>query len=423
MGERPGPSETKAQGKAQGKAKSKSKSKAKGKAKAKAKGKAKAKTKAKAKANGTATSDATPSSSTEPDANPNAIPDANPDANEDASSAETHKPEHIPFDWHRYGLIFEFKKKGGDPFRTVAAAQAEHGVEKPEPEFCQTRGQLAQYAAELFNHQHRTHAFQLLIAENDTRFLLWDRSGTLVTDSFDLSSAEGSQLLTEFLWNYDHMTPAERGWDESVTQPAAREARKFTEEVSAFIKAMNTPGSGQRCVEGAEDTLNDAWPTYKVTVDAGQSGETQTVIVQKPFEVSRSPLGRATRAYLAYSLTLKRLVFLKDGWRVEFLGLANEDAMYARLRDADVPFIPSVLCAGDVFVNGVVQTTRVHEVAQGSLDWKIQCSASRKHYHHRVIQELAYPLFTAKNTQEYTRAFRDVLTGAFRPLVQTSAGC
>ncbi|KAI0688588.1 hypothetical protein BC835DRAFT_1419028 [Cytidiella melzeri] len=76
------------------------------------------------------------------------------------------------------------------------------------------------------------------------------------------------------------------------------------------------------------------------------------VLVQRPFFRSHSPIGRCTRAYLAYALKEQRLVFFKDTWRVVHKRLIPERQICADLERAEVPFVPGVLCGGDVMLNG-----------------------------------------------------------------------
>lgn len=326
-----------------------------------------------------------------------------------SAAAAAAAPEAIPFDWHTHGLIIEFKNDAKeDPFYDTKEAIAAKRIEKHDEPSCLTRGQLAHYASELLNHQHRTHAFQILIIANFVRFLYWDRAGCIVSERIDY--VENPQPLAKFLWAYNHMSPARRGWDLSASEPSAKEVALFNTKVQAFLTAMNVPKC-QRRIDGAEHTLDKDYPPYKMTVGAVKTGNTQEVIVQKPFDVCRSPTGRATRAYLAYSITLDKIVFLKDSWRVVIEGLTDEDTIYFKLTTAHVPFIPDVLCAGDVFVKGVVHATKTQTKAKGDAPGCLfRCSESRTHQHHRIVQDLAYSLSTCDDSNQYTQAFRDAFT-------------
>ena len=115
---------------------------------------------------------------------------------------------------------------------------------------------------------------------------------------------------------------------------------------------------------------------------------------------------------MAHSITLKRVVLLKASWRVVGLGPSDEDTIYSKLLSAEVPFISRILCAGNVSVDGEVQVTEIQVVAEDdSVVWKSPLSLSRTHLHHRVVQELALSLSTARNSREYTEALRDAFRG------------
>ena len=336
--------------------------------------------------------------------------------NTGAASGSTNPPapvqqvevgRYAPFDWHTHGMVLEMKaSSNADPFYTLADAENNGTLEKSDEDSCLTQGQLAQYASELFNHQHRTHAFQLFIAGDYARFLYWDRAGAVVTERFNYVTQPA--VLADFMLRYNHMSATRRGWDGSVSEPSKSEVKTFRKVVKKFVEAMKNPKAAQRRIRNAEDTLDENFPPYKMTVGAVKTGEPQDIVIQKPFEVCKSPTGRSTRGYLAYSLTSQRLMFLKDSWRVEVEDLSDEDSIYAKLKEGNVPFIPEVLCAGDVSVDGEVQRTCTEQIARDTeASWKVDSSRSRSHVHHRLLQELAYPLSTSANSEEYVRAFRD----------------
>lgn len=329
---------------------------------------------------------------------------------EKAKTAGGEEPQQKAFDWHTNGLMIEFKDTPSrDPFNKLDDARTKKCVEKTEKPHRETLGQLASYAKESFAHQHRTHLFQLLIAGKFARFIRWDRAGAVVSDRFDYM--EQPWILAEFFWQYSHMSDAERGWDMSVSAPQPGEVKLFRKAVDAFIAEHGGKDAVQRKFPGADDTLNPAYPPYKMTVPAGQTGQERELVIQKPFTQSFSPCGRATRAYLAYSLTDGELVFLKDGWRVDNTHLIAEDTIYALLADEDIPHIPTVLCAGDVKVEGVLQETTSQVYARlTDAAWHIPCSGLRRHIHHRIVQEIAYGVQALRNSKQFVQVLRDCLT-------------
>ena len=67
-----------------------------------------------------------------------------------------------------------------------------------------TLGQNAHYAYVVQTHQLRTRVFSLTISGRTVRIVRWDRSGVLVTETFDYKADPG--LLVEFLWRFMRTT-------------------------------------------------------------------------------------------------------------------------------------------------------------------------------------------------------------------------
>lgn len=136
-------------------------------------------------------------------------------------------PPRVPFNWHSHGLIVEFKESiKQDPFYTREEIKAMSDkvtktMEKKDNDSRLTRGQPAHYAAELFHHQHRTHAFQIFVMGDCARFLYCDRAGIVVCERFNY--VQNPKILAEFLWSYNHMSRARRGWDDSVSKATEAE--------------------------------------------------------------------------------------------------------------------------------------------------------------------------------------------------------
>ena len=59
---------------------------------------------------------------------------------------------------------------------------------------------------------------------------------------------------------------------------------------------------------------------------------------------SRSLTGRGTRGYVAYDFVDKRLVFLKDAWRLGDPDVPSEFAIYETLQKNKVSNIATVIC-------------------------------------------------------------------------------
>ena len=70
-----------------------------------------------------------------------------------------------------------------------------------------------------------------------------------------------------------------------------------------------------------------------------------------------SPTGRSTRTFKALCMQTKKIVFLKDTWRVISDGLLPEDQIYAKLAEVQVPHVATL----EAFHNVDGQVTRTHE--------------------------------------------------------------
>ena len=274
------------------------------------------------------------------------------------------------------------------------------------------RGQLALYAKEVFDHQHRTHIFQLLVCGRHARFIFWDHSGAIVSDSFNY--IENPDLMAEFFWRYNHMTPQARGWDLSVQDATEDEAKIFKEEVELFLKNMEDPDHPQRRLTHAADTLHPAFPVHKITIEDEFTSERADVLIQAPFFHVHSALGRATRGYVAYHLLKKKLMFLKDTWRVEHDRLIAERKLYRELEEAGVSNVPVGVFGGDVRFNDERETTRCLQWAEAQT-LSVLFEDIRNFHHHRLLQDLAYPVEGAPYSYEVACAFRDCLTGKIYP--------
>ena len=75
-------------------------------------------------------------------------------------------------------------------------------------------GQLASYATEWCTRQHRRFAFSIFIGDPYVRFIRWDRAGAMVSKMFDYRV--NGQPLVDFLWRFTHLSPVQRGIDDTV---------------------------------------------------------------------------------------------------------------------------------------------------------------------------------------------------------------
>ena len=101
------------------------------------------------------------------------------------------------------------------------------------------RGQLAHYAGAQHSLQFRHFSFSIVVRGDHARFLRWDPSGTVVTAAFNYRA--NPELMAEFLWRFDHLSPRKRGHEESI-QPVNLSPKvdaRVREKLG--IKDSNTP--------------------------------------------------------------------------------------------------------------------------------------------------------------------------------------
>ncbi|CAL1696854.1 unnamed protein product [Somion occarium] len=260
-----------------------------------------------------------------------------------------------------------------------------------EDESSEDLERLIEHVATQFNRQHRTHAFSLVIFGRYARFLRWDRAACVVSNSFDYHNSP--KWLVHFLWRFSIFSRAKRGFDPTATDATPSEVRAFKAAVRKFIK------TAPRNADFLMPSLEDDYPVYKVEVESS-NGEKMHVVIGKPFHGYKRPTcgGRGTRAYAAYLPSEKRVVCLKDFWRPGCPDYPSEAEVYQHLQDHDVPNLPTVLAAGDVSVGDRCQLTRNqrHRDIWGFI-------------HQRIVQQIAFPLHTAKSSRELIQVFRDVV--------------
>lgn len=317
-----------------------------------------------------------------------------------------------------------------DKLRSVVNVRNEENIEKV--------GQIGTYAAAQMSRQHRVHLFSLFIYGDFMRIIRWDRSGAVTTDPINYRNRP--RVLAEFLYRYTHMTRAQRGWDTTVERGTSEDA----EILSAAIKAYQSDKS-LRQLPRMEVTLKDCYPVYRMKVDVkipakagdgahpgdvGDAGEgeeggeedegpitrTKMFLVRKPFWHTTMPTGRGTRVYVAWDLEDKRLVSVKDSWRVEFGSSDPEGDIYEEFDAVDddwKEFLPTVIGAGDVpdeeSPDGK-QRTATQTLEQESRK-RHSVAHLRTHVHHRVVQELAFPLISFTHSRELVQGIRDAMFG------------
>lgn len=90
-------------------------------------------------------------------------------------------------------------------------------IHDPEEKAKATRGleQMITRVQDMWDQQHRTHIFTISMAGSMARFLLWDRSGAIVTRAFDIR--QQPDLLDDFQSMYYRSSREVRGYDTTVS--------------------------------------------------------------------------------------------------------------------------------------------------------------------------------------------------------------
>ncbi|GJE92085.1 hypothetical protein PsYK624_082380 [Phanerochaete sordida] len=276
------------------------------------------------------------------------------------------------------------------------------------------REALVSHATARFARQHQIFFFQLVLFGRYARLVRFDRSGCVVSDRIDY--VEDPEVLSEFLWRFDQLNDEGRGHDSTVARATSREADLLRETVQALLEASKAnPGDSTvvrqlPCAREALDATG-AWPFWKIEVMNPITGLSSHLVVNKPLQTSSDLRGRNARAYIAYDIQKGRLVFMKDSWRSEKKGLRAEFQTYQELYACGVPHLPEVLCGGDVLDT----TGSIHETVTQKFTYDDDGTRMKglpeldRLVHHRIVQEIAYPLESALNEHEFIQALHDAL--------------
>lgn len=287
--------------------------------------------------------------------------------------------------------------------------------ENPSETASTFRAFLLQHAGAQWCRHFRAFSFTIILLNRHARFVRWDRSGAIVTERFDYVS--DPRLLGEFLWRFAHMNDDERGFDPTATRASRAEVKLFRRSVQDFLDGMTagtTDAPAVRKLPDAERTLDNSntFPIWKLHIVDAASRQSAALIVNRPLFDRSTVFGRSTRAYLAYDLQQHRLVFLKDTWRPDHSKLQIESETYQVLSKHRIQHIPVVFYAGDVCHDDrSPQATLTQAFAANEDDWRVTDGYYEKYIHHRVVQDIYYPLESALDEREFLQVFADAVHG------------
>ncbi|KAI0364213.1 hypothetical protein BV20DRAFT_956708 [Pilatotrama ljubarskyi] len=280
-------------------------------------------------------------------------------------------------------------------------------------------GQHIAYAMEIQARQQRVCLFSISMSGSSTRLLRWDRSGIIVTRSFDIRTHP--ELLCEFLGRFACASRAQRGFDETVEMAVAEEVSLFRDAITAHVRSQ-----GLSDADLDKAVTEHYRPNHVMAVHVSvEDDSTDSHVASDRYLVSRpvaSPLhlaGRPTRGYWAVHAATKRVVFLKDTWRTPG---EREGAVIAKLNAVGVRNVPLFVAHGDVHrraaSSGSEQrsSSPIHRTETDLYDsepWVCRINGERirlsSHIHYRLILgTVGYGLKRFRGTHELLHAGYDV---------------
>ena len=271
-------------------------------------------------------------------------------------------------------ILHEFKyAPSNDPFQDEVPS-----FERDTEKACETLGQITSYATAHMAAQFRTHIFSLLVLPKYARLLRWDRAGVVVTKEIPIAGSKSA--LAEFYWRYSNATPDVRGHDITV------------ERVWNGVEA-----------EAAREKLKTKMDDKLFRLKLGENG----YIVGKPTYMGvSSPTGRSTRTFTAFCERNKKLVFLKDTWRVVISGQLPEHEIYEKLHKNKVRNIARLIIGADILEHKTI----THEATE--IFPNRDFPTFRKFRHYRLaLEDVGHDLRNFSSVKDLVKVIRDATIG------------
>ena len=280
-----------------------------------------------------------------------------------------------------------------DPFEIpTTTARRDSAFIAPTPNKTNTLGQIEAYATSQLASQFCTHCYSVYVNRDHTRIIRWERDGAIVTEPifYNIDSA-----LTRFFSRYVQAPHELCGIDTMVSPACDNKVAKLARSKLA---------------------LPDETAMFETTVPRTADGLPFTVIFARPGVYSTTPFGRATRTCPAYDPKGKRLVFLKDSWRLDGDDIIPEGHFYAELAANHVPHIPQCLASGDMKCSPQ-QKTQMQKYSQCC--WACQKGlAITPHIHYHLVLDLVgEALTTFASSKELVQVIHDALLGELYPSI------
>jgi hypothetical protein len=300
-------------------------------------------------------------------------------------------------------LHFEFKVDAlSDPFKDPPADLREKGAHRfvitdKSQKRKECLGQLASYATEWCTRQHRRFAFGIFIGDPYVRFIRWDRAGAIISESFDYR--ENGQPLVDFLWRFTHLSPVQRGIDDTVRLANPEETELAKQYLGEWRNSYVRP---------------------VIVFQVQDREQTREFIGWGSRADAESLTGRATRAYPVYEKASSRILFLKDSWRVKCL--EKESDILKTLNDARVRNVPNLVCGGDI--KGHRTLTNDYTSGDARSSWKCGTDFSKivERINHRFVGDfVGSHLSQFTSTKQMMLAVRNAYIGM--PFVMLWSQC
>jgi len=203
------------------------------------------------------------------------------------------------------------------------------------------------------------------LADGGIRFIRADRSGMVVSRSFDWR--QEPQNFAEFLWRFAHLTPEQRGRDTTLRPATAGEKS---------LALLNLrPWEPKR-----------EQPIVVVRVPDDDQGGFREVIAWGAMADADSLTGRATRGWPVYDLKLKKVIFLKNSWHSLVPGMEKESEILSELSKAGMRNVPKLVC-GD----NIGHLTCTHEFL--SKPWNVGGTKITPRTQHRFLEDFVGKIY------------------------------
>ena len=209
-------------------------------------------------------------------------------------------------------------------------------------------GRSTRYAHVVQTRQFRTCVYSISITGTTARLLRWDRSGVIVTESFNYKSEP--EVLVGFVWRFSKATKEQCGFDSSAI--AATSEKERLQFVNAIKKHVEEQLPGLSAEEVWEEVDKHSRPGAITRLTVGTGAEARDVLVSQPMFTSRGATGRSTAGFWGVERESGEVVFVKDVWRTNIPEADTEGATLKELLEAGVRNIPAPVCYGDVVPEG-----------------------------------------------------------------------